>query len=44
MTTPTAIAEAIAELELYDDIEHRAVLELVRELLDLNELDPGDVH
>jgi hypothetical protein len=33
MTTPTAIAEAFTELEAYDDEEHRAVLELVRELL-----------
>jgi hypothetical protein len=28
---PTLIADAIAELEAYDDAEHRAVLELVRE-------------
>ena len=32
--SPTLIADAIAELEAYDDEEHRAVLELVRELLD----------
>ena len=34
MTTTTAIAEAICELEPYDDPEHRAVLTLVRAVLD----------
>lgn len=34
MTTTTAIADAIHELEAYDDEEHRALLELVRVILD----------
>jgi len=35
--SPTAeLADAIAELEAYDDEEPRAVLQLVREILDLD--------
>ena len=33
----SAIADAIAELEAYDDEEHRAVLALVRQILDQDE-------
>ena len=33
-TTTAEIADAIQELETYDDAEHRAVLDLVREILD----------
>lgn len=36
MTTNTLIADAIRELELYDDEEHRVALQLVREILDLD--------
>jgi hypothetical protein len=43
-TTPTLIAEAIHELEAYDDTEHRAVLALVRELFDLDSGNASDVH
>jgi hypothetical protein len=39
---PAAIAEAIAELELYDDTEHRAVLEIVRALLN-DLLEPPEI-
>ena len=33
MTTATVIADAIHELEAYDDAEHRAALEIVREII-----------
>jgi len=44
MLTPAPIAEAIHELEAYDDTEHRAVLQLVRELLDLDADGAADVQ
>lgn len=44
MAATTVIAEAIEELEAYDDTEHRAVLELVREILDLDDADAWDVY
>ena len=42
--SPTTIAEALAELEAYDDEEHHAVLELVRDFMRdlLDEQDSGD--
>lgn len=33
--SPAELAEAIAELEAYDDDEHAAALEFVRAILDL---------
>jgi hypothetical protein len=42
MTITQELAEAVAELEAYDDEEHRALLDFVRAVLEARD-DAGDV-